>query len=83
MEATLQATKRDQFGKNESGRIRRAGRIPAVLYGGQSGAGEPLSVDPLDLMKILHSQSGVNTLISLKLDGFMRRHARPGEGIPD
>jgi large subunit ribosomal protein L25 len=72
MEAILQATARDTFGKNEARRTRRAGLVPAVLYGG-SGAGtveaRAIAVPPKDLLKILHSDSGVNTLISLKLEG--------------
>jgi large subunit ribosomal protein L25 len=68
MEATLEAVRRDRFGRNEAGRLRREGRIPAVLYGEKKDP-EPLSVDPKALMQILHSQSGVNTLISLKVDG--------------
>jgi large subunit ribosomal protein L25 len=69
MEATLEATRRDQFGRNNAGRLRRSGRIPAVLYGGASREGEPVAVDPKALMQILHSDSGVNTLIALKLEG--------------
>jgi large subunit ribosomal protein L25 len=68
MEATLDVTKRERFGRNESGRLRREGRIPAVLYGGTTAA-ESISVDPKELSRILHSHSGVNTLIGLKLDG--------------
>jgi large subunit ribosomal protein L25 len=70
MEATLEVIRRDTFGRNEAGRLRRAGRIPAVLYGGESKSGEPLAVDPKALMHILHSDAGVNTLISLKLEGL-------------
>ncbi len=69
MEAILEATRRDTFGRNNAGRLRRAGRIPAVLYGGNSREGEPVAVDPKALMQILHSQSGLNTLIALKIDG--------------
>jgi len=69
MEATLEAQRRDTFGRNNAGRLRRDGKIPAVLYGGPSNAGEPVAVDPKALMQILHSDSGVNTLISLKLEG--------------
>ena len=69
MEASLDAVRRDRFGKNEAGRLRREGRIPAVLYGGAAGGAEPIAVDPKALMHILHSDSGANTLISLKLDG--------------
>jgi len=68
MEAVLEAQKRDTFGKNEARRLRAKGLIPGVLYGGQ-GEGTPLAVNPRELMRILHSESGVNTLISLKLDG--------------
>lgn len=69
METVLDAVRRDRFGRNEAGRLRREGRIPAVLYGGAEAKTESLAVDPKELMRILHSDSGVNTLISLKLDG--------------
>ena len=69
METVLEAVRRDRFGRNEAGRLRREGRIPAVLYGGAEAKTESLAVDPKELMRILHSDSGVNTLISLKLDG--------------
>ena len=68
MEATLEATRRETFGRNEAGRLRRSGRIPAVLYGEKQDA-EPLSVDPKQLLRILHSDSGVNSLISLTVEG--------------
>jgi large subunit ribosomal protein L25 len=68
MDVILEAVKRNTFGRNEAGRLRRAGQIPAVLYGGGS-EGVPLAVDPKSLSKILHSKSGQNTLISLKFEG--------------
>ena len=68
MDATLEAVRRNQFGRNEAGRLRRSGHIPAVLYGEAKHA-ESLAVDPKALMRILRSDSGVNTLISLKVDG--------------
>jgi large subunit ribosomal protein L25 len=68
MEAILEASARDTFGKNESRRTRRDGRVPGVLYGGGQGA-TPISVEPRALLRILHSESGANTLISLKLAG--------------
>jgi large subunit ribosomal protein L25 len=69
MEATLEATARDTFGKNEARRTRRDGRVPAVLYGGDGKGATPIAVPPKALLKILHSDSGQNTLISLKLAG--------------
>lgn len=73
MEATLEAVKRSTKGKNEARRLRAAGRIPATLYGaqkeGDAGMSFPVAVDPKPLLRILHSESGLNTLITLKLDG--------------
>ena len=73
MEATLEAVKRTDSGKNEARRHRAAGRLPAVVYGpskdGKAPVGVPVTVDPKGLMRIFHSDSGVNTLITLKLDG--------------
>jgi large subunit ribosomal protein L25 len=68
MPATLDAVTRDSRGKNEARRLRAAGRIPAVVYGGADGA-VPVSVDPKLLSRILHSDRGVNTLIGLTIDG--------------
>jgi len=77
MEAVLEATKRETIGKNEARRTRAGGRVPAVLYGedgakgskGSSGSAISISVEPKALLKILHSEAGANTLISLKLAG--------------
>ena len=71
METILEAIARDTFGKNEARRTRREGKVPGVLYGGDGDAkgATPISVEPKALLKILHSESGANTLISLKLDG--------------
>ncbi len=69
MESTLQAVKRDGRGKNEARRLRASGRIPAVVYGAEKDTAVEISVDPKMLLRILHSESGVNSLIALQLDG--------------
>jgi large subunit ribosomal protein L25 len=69
MDATLQAEKRDGRGKNEARRLRAKGRIPAVVYGAEKGKALEIAVDPKMLLRILHSESGVNTLIGLQVDG--------------
>jgi large subunit ribosomal protein L25 len=73
MEATLDAVKRETRGKNEARRLRAGGRIPATIYGAQKegdpGKSFPVAVDPKPLLRILHSGSGLNTLITLNLDG--------------
>ena len=73
MDATLQAEKRETRGKNEARRLRAKGRIPAVLYGADRGKATEIAVDPKVLSRILHSESGVNTLIGLQLDGGSTR----------
>jgi large subunit ribosomal protein L25 len=65
---TLEAQPRVAGDKNEARRVRRSGKIPAVVY----GAGKeslPVSVDPRQVSRILHSQSGYNTIFDLALDG--------------
>ena len=63
--ATLKIEKREGRGKNEARRLRASGRIPAVLYGAEKGKALEIAVDPKALLRILHSESGVNTLIGL------------------
>jgi large subunit ribosomal protein L25 len=73
MEAILEAVVRDTFGKNEARRTRRGGHVPAVVYGATTEGGArdatAIAVTPKALLKILHSESGANTLISLRLSG--------------
>src|SRR5918993_5559631 len=73
MEAVLEVVKRTTTGKNENNRTRMAGQIPAVVYGAQKAgdavAPVQVSVDPKPFLRILHSKSGMNTLITLKVPG--------------
>ncbi len=73
MEAVLDATIRETIGKNEARRTRRAGQVPATLYGaaseGASRDAVSIAVDPKALLRILHSEAGANTLITLRMDG--------------
>jgi large subunit ribosomal protein L25 len=66
MDTNLQAEKREGRGKNEARRLRAGGRIPAVVYGAEKGKAVEIAVDPKVLSRILHSESGVNTLIGLQ-----------------
>jgi large subunit ribosomal protein L25 len=77
MDATLEAVRREGRGKNEANRLRASGRIPGVVYGtaskGKAPEGVAVAVDPKALLRILHSDSGANTLITLRLDGGQSR----------
>lgn len=68
MDAVLEAVRRETRGDGNAGRLRRTGKIPAVVYGGAAQA-EAVALDPKALMRILRSQAGMNTLISLRVDG--------------
>jgi large subunit ribosomal protein L25 len=78
MEATLEAVKREGRGKNEANRLRASGQIPAVVYGTRKDGNKapdsvPVAVDPKAVLKILRSDSGANTLITLKVGGSESR----------
>jgi len=53
-------------GKNEARRVRAGGRIPAVLYGAKQPT-QALVVDPKQMLRILHSESGHNTIFDLQV----------------
>jgi len=63
------ATPREgKFNKNAARRVRVRGKIPAVVY----GAAEPavaIEVDPKQIQKILHSDSGHNSIFDLEISG--------------
>jgi len=67
MKFDLAVTVREQAGKGAARSMRRAGKIPAVLYG--QGECILLSIAPSELIKILKSHAGGSALISLTLEG--------------
>jgi large subunit ribosomal protein L25 len=69
--ATISAQTREGRGKGAARTSRREGRIPGVLYGhGEESV--PLSVDALELQKLVHTISIENTIVDLDI----------GEGEP-
>jgi large subunit ribosomal protein L25 len=57
-----------KFNKNAARRVRVSGQIPAVVYGaGQDSVA--VAVDPKIITKILHSDSGHNTIFDLDVAG--------------
>jgi len=65
---TLEAQARKSGNKNDARRVRRDGKIPAVVY----GAGKDslaVTVDPRVVARILHSETGHNTIFDLALNG--------------
>lgn len=65
---TLEAETRATRGKGPARQMRLAGRIPATLYGARQQA-ISLSLDPKAVGRILHSESGHNTIFNLAVAG--------------
>lgn len=74
MKFDLAATVREQAGKGAARSMRRAGKVPAVLYG--QGECLLLTVNPDELIKILKSHAGSTALISLTLTGAKSKPSR-------
>jgi large subunit ribosomal protein L25 len=70
----LEAQPREAGTKNQARRVRREGKIPAVVYGASKDA-VPVSVDPRHVLRILRSDSGHNTIFDLALGGGARTKA--------
>ena len=65
---TLATEKRTELGSRPSGRLRRQGKVPAVVYGLDTDS-VSITVPSRELQHILAGESGANTLITLDVDG--------------
>lgn len=67
-QVSLTAEPRTELGKGPTGRLRRTGRVPAIIYGYEV---EPTAVhvDALELYHALHTEAGRNVMIRLQHDG--------------
>jgi large subunit ribosomal protein L25 len=62
------AETRDDQGKGASRRLRRTGKVPAILYGGK---GEPsnITLDQLKLLNVISDEKFYSSIITVKLGG--------------
>jgi large subunit ribosomal protein L25 len=67
-EAVVATPRTGKFNKNHARRVRVAGKIPAVVYGAGIDS-VAVAVDPRVVTKILHSESGHNTIFDLNVEG--------------
>ncbi|ADW67392.1 50S ribosomal protein L25 [Granulicella tundricola] len=67
-EAVVATPRTGKFNKNHARRVRVAGKIPATVYGAGIDA-VAVTVDPKVVTKILHSESGHNTIFDLNVEG--------------
>jgi len=67
--STLQAMDRPNTGKGANRRLRAEGHVPAVVYGTGTDAPLNVGVKPLDIVRVLKSEMGTNTVLQLEVDG--------------
>ena len=67
-DTTISAEQRERVGKGSARAVRRAGRIPAVIYGGKK---EPTSItlESREISKIVHQPGIYGRLIDIKVSG--------------
>ncbi len=65
-EVVVAKAREGKFNKNAARRVRRAGKIPAVLYGAGHDA-VAVEVDPKQISRILYSETGHNTIFDVEV----------------
>src|SRR6266550_161988 len=75
-ELTLEVSRREEQGKGPAGRLRREGKVPAVVYGGHRET-VPITVDRKAVTDMIQkSEHGVRSIFLLKMAGTdQQRHA--------
>ncbi len=71
-EIVVAAESRSLTGKNENRRLRAKGLIPGVVYGAKQ-EGVAVAVSPKEIVAILRSASGENTLFDIDIKGSKKR----------
>jgi len=67
MSFKIKGEKRKAFGKNASRAIRREGNVPAIFYGART-ASVPLIVSKKEIIEILKSETGENTIFKISFN---------------
>jgi large subunit ribosomal protein L25 len=65
---TLHAQLREETGKNKMRRLRRSGFLPGIIFG-RSGETVQVSFEVRELEKIIHSETGFNTIFGVDVEG--------------
>jgi large subunit ribosomal protein L25 len=67
-EVRISAEPRTEFGKGSARRTRRAGKLPAVLYGHGTDP-RHISLPTREFERALHTDAGANVLLALSIEG--------------
>ncbi len=73
-EVVVGTPREGKFNKNAARRVRMRGKLPAVVYGAKE-ASIALELDPKQMLRILHSETGHNSIFDLEIAG-----SGPGSG---
>jgi large subunit ribosomal protein L25 len=65
---TVNAKLRDGRGKNDTGRLRRAGKVPMVVYG-KGGESFAVVAELVDVAAIIRSAEGAKTVFAIAIEG--------------
>jgi large subunit ribosomal protein L25 len=64
----VEASLRENFGKNAARRLRSAGHVPAVVYGG-GGPSLAIALDPRQISHLIRSEAGHTAILRLETAG--------------
>ena len=70
----IEVQPRENIGKGHNRRLRREGLIPGIVYGGDRGP-IPISIEERLVWKMLHAETGSNTVRMLKMAGTDRKRS--------
>src|SRR5215469_17693081 len=70
--SSLSAERRTLTGKGAARATRRMGRVPGIIYGGDSDP-VPITLEPRELSRALAKRGFLATLVELKMDGDVHR----------
>jgi len=69
---TLSAERRARAGKGAARAMRRAGRVPGIIYGGDQEP-LPISLEPRELSRVLAKRGFLATVVEVKVDDAVHR----------
>ena len=78
MQAKLKVSTRSGSGKGVARKLRRAGRVPGVIYGG-GGGNALISMESRETLLLLRSVAGEDAVFELSLDGERTEYAKVRE----
>ncbi len=72
LEFELTAEPRNQLGKGENRRLRRAGKVPAIIYGGSTGP-TPITLNHHEVLRRLEHEAFYSHVLNVQIGGKTER----------